>query len=274
MPLTVLIVDDEPLARARVRTLLTREADIREVLEAEDGDAAVRMIGEHKPDLVFLDVQMPGRDGFQVIEAVGAEQMPATVFVTAFDQHALRAFDVHAVDYLLKPFEDARFAQAFAHARSQRGLKAVARAADALRGVLADVGAATAPEAKGANGSGNGGATPAARYIDRVLVKHEGRSYVVRLADIRVIESDGNYVHLHDAKNKHVIRETLSNLESRLDPTKFVRIHRRLIVNLEVVKELQPWFGGDQVMLLNDGTKLRVSRTFREQVGAALEGQT
>ncbi|MCC7002123.1 MAG: response regulator transcription factor [Gemmatimonadaceae bacterium] len=271
MSLSVLIVDDEPLARSRVKGLLAREGDVREVLEAEDGEAAVRVLRETRPDIVFLDVQMPGRDGFGVIEAIGPEQMPATVFVTAFDQHALRAFDVHAVDYLLKPFDDERFTQAFAHAREQRSLKAVARAASALRGVLDDV-VRDDPTARHAGtGAGQSGGT---RYTDRVMVKHEGRSYVVKLADIRVIESDGNYVHLHDAKSKHIIRETLSALESRLDPTKFVRIHRRLIVNIEAVKELQPWFGGDQVMLLNDGTKLRVSRTFREQVARALEGKT
>lgn len=273
MTLSVLIVDDEPLARSRVKGLLAREGDVREVLEAEDGEAAVRVLREARPDIVFLDVQMPGRDGFGVIEAIGPEQMPATVFVTAFDQHALRAFDVHAVDYLLKPFDDERFAQALAHAREQRGLKAVARAASALRGVLDDVVRDDSPTRRGGTGQSTAAARYADRYTDRVMVKHEGRSYVVKLSDIRVIESDGNYVHLHDAKQKHVIRETLSALESRLDPTKFVRIHRRLIVNIEAVKELQPWFGGDQVMLLNDGTKLRVSRTFREQVARALEGQ-
>jgi two-component system LytT family response regulator len=269
MSLSVLVVDDEPLARSRVKGLLAREGDVREVLEAEDGEAAVRVLRETTPDVVFLDVQMPGRDGFGVIEAIGPEKMPATVFVTAFDQHALRAFDVHAVDYLLKPFDDERFAQAFAHAREQRGLKAVARAASALRGVLDDV----VRDDSAARRTAAGHSAPAARYTDRVMVKHEGRSYVVKMSDVRVIESDGNYVHLHDAKQKHVIRETLSALESRLDPTKFVRIHRRLIVNIEAVKELQPWFGGDQVMLLNDGTKLRVSRTFREQVARALEGK-
>lgn len=269
MSLSVLVVDDEPLARSRVKGLLARESDVREVLEAEDGEAAVRLLRESTPDIVFLDVQMPGRDGFDVIEAIGPEKMPATVFVTAFDQHALRAFDVHAVDYLLKPFDDERFAQALAHAREQRGLKAVSRAASALRGVLDDV----ARDDAVARRTGTTASSAAGRYADRVMVKHEGRSYVVRLSDVRVIESDGNYVHLHDAKTKHVIRETLSALESRLDPAKFVRIHRRLIVNLDAVKELQPWFGGDQVMLLTDGTKLRVSRTFREHVAKALEGK-
>ncbi|MFN0099673.1 MAG: LytR/AlgR family response regulator transcription factor [Gemmatimonadaceae bacterium] len=265
MTLCVLVVDDEPLARSRVKGLLAREGDVREVLEAEDGEAAVRVLRETTPDIVFLDVQMPGRDGFGVIEAIGPEKMPATVFVTAFDQHALRAFDVHAVDYLLKPFDDERFAQALAHAREQRGLKAVARAASALRGVLDDVVSGVLDDVVRDD--------PTVRYADRVMVKHEGRSYVVRMSDVRVVESDGNYVHLHDAKTKHIIRETLSALESRLDPAKFVRIHRRLIVNLDAVKELQPWFGGDQVMLLNDGTKLRVSRTFREHVAKALEGK-
>jgi two-component system LytT family response regulator len=272
MTLSVLVVDDEPLARERLRTLLTRERDVAEVSEAGDGNAAVEALLTHRPDVVFLDVQMPGRDGFEVMAAIGPERMPTTIFVTAYDQHAVRAFGVHAVDYLLKPFEDERFAQALARARKQQGLEAVEAAAHRLRALLAEVaphaaaGTVTAPVVTAP-------APPPSRYADRVMVKHDGRSYVVRLAEVRVIESDGNYVQLHDARTKHVIRETLTALEARLDPARFVRIHRRLIVNIDAVKELQPWFGGDQVMVLTDGTKLRVSRTYRERVAEALGGR-
>jgi two-component system LytT family response regulator len=214
--------------------------------------------------------------------------MPPTVFVTAYDQHALHAFDVAAVDYLLKPFDDERFAAAWERLRSRAAAGTIAAEARRVGALLTSLGNTAAPNAgrvhgnENGNGNGNGNAssygngsseTSRLPYIDRIVVRRDQRTYFVRLADVQWIESSGNYVILHAGKDRHEVRETLQSLEARLDPRRFTRIHRRLIVALDAIRELQPWFGGDQVMILQDGTKLRVSRTHRVSLERALRGE-
>lgn len=268
----VLIVDDEVLARQRVRRLLQNEADVEVVGEAGTGREAVRMINELSPDLVCLDVQMPELDGFGVLQELDGGAVPMVLFVTAYDEHAQRAFDVHAVDYVLKPVDADRFRAAFDRARTQRAhaaaaerlgelLATVRRLADGGGdkgdgNVLAGVAAATAA----ANGASNG------RYASRILVKHDGRMFFVKTTEIDWIEADRNYVKLHVGKAAHTIRDRISHLEETLDPRLFARIHRSTIVNLNRVREMQQWFSGDYVVILEDGTRLRLSRHYRDRV--------
>jgi two-component system LytT family response regulator len=228
-PVRAVIVDDEPLARDCVRLALGHQPGVEVVAECADGEQAVDAIRRHRPDLVFLDVQMPGVDGFGVIERVGVEEMPAVVFVTAFDEHALRAFEVHAVDYVLKPFDDARFGDAVRHACRQ------------LRA---------------------GGGGELRRTLHTLL--RELRS--VRVDDVDWFEAAGNYVRIHAGAQAHLVRLSLSGLGDKLDPGRFVRIHRSTIVNVEKIAEVQPWFGGDYLALLHDGRQLKVSRSFRDRL--------
>jgi len=265
----VLIVDDERLARVRVAERLRALAPRAALQEAADGATAAQLIGEWRPQAVFLDVQMPEIDGFGVVQAVGATKMPPTVFVTAFDQHALRAFDVAAVDYLLKPFDDERFAAAWERLRSRVAAGSIAAEAARFGALLSAMGSASGAIPAATNHEGENGRSP---FIDRMMVRRDQRTYFVRLAEVQWIESSGNYVILHSGRDRHEVRETLSALESRLDPRRFTRIHRRLIVSLDAIRELQPWFGGDQVMILHDGAKLRVSRTHRASLERALRG--
>lgn len=262
----VLIVDDEALARQRVRRLLQTEADVEVVGEAETGTDAVRLIRDTKPDLVCLDVQMPELDGFGVLEALRiddtrGDDLPMVLFVTAYDEHAQRAFDVHAVDYVLKPVDADRFHAAFDRARTQR---AHAVAAERLGQLLESVrhleGDAGSVGASRATANGN------AQHASRILVKAEGRMFFVKATDIDWIEADRNYVRLHVGKQSHTIRERISKLEETLDPRLFARIHRSTIVNLNRVREMQQWFSGDYVVLLEDGTRLRLSRHYRDRV--------
>lgn len=257
----VLIADDEPLARERIRDLVHHLAPLVECREVGDGDAAVEAIASWAPQAVFLDIQMPRRDGFAVLAAVGHEAMPPTAFVTAYDLHALRAFEVAAVDYLLKPFDDARFRRTWERITRAHDATALAAQAHALGALLAAVG-------------GQSPAPAATAYAERFLVRNGERTYPVATREIKWLQSDGNYVDLHTASGTHTIRESLAAVEARLDPARFVRIHRRVIVALDHIKELQPWFAGDQVLILKDGTKLRVSRTRRAQLAERLEGRT
>jgi two-component system LytT family response regulator len=275
-------VDDEALARQRVRRLLQNEADVEIVGEAESGHDAVAMIRQLQPDLVCLDVQMPGLDGFGVLREIDGSTVPMVLFITAYDEHAQRAFDVHAVDYVLKPVDEERFRAAFDKARKQRAnaqaaerlgelLETVRRLADGSAGDgradglaamglagAATNGAAAAAAAAGANGAG--------RYASRILVKQDGRMFFVKTTEIDWIEADRNYVRLHVGKTAHTIRERISHLEETLDPRLFARIHRSTIVNLNRVREMQQWFSGDYVVILEDGTRLRLSRHYRDRV--------
>ncbi len=253
MTVRVLIVDDEPLARNRLRGLLSSDPEVAVVGEAEDGPAAVAAIRDQAPDLVFLDVQMPVLDGLEVVAAVGPDRMPPTVFVTAYDQYAVRAFEVSAVDYLLKPVDADRFAAALRRAKDHVGRRADAGVRDRLLALLADARRADAPP-------------PAPPPADRLAVKSGGKVVFLRAEEIDWIEAAGNYSRLHVGKRAHLLRETMTALETRLDPKRFVRIHRSTIVNLERIRELQPYFHGDYIVLLHDGTQLTLSRTHRQKL--------
>ncbi len=268
----VLIVDDEALARQRVRRLLQNEPDVEVVGEAETGHDAVAMIRDLQPDLVCLDVQMPGLDGFGVLRELDGSTVPMVLFITAYDEHAQRAFDVHAVDYVLKPVDDERFRAAFDKARKQRAnAQAAERLGELLETVrrLADGGSAEPrldAAAAAAAGAGGGTANGGGRYASRILVKQDGRMFFVKTTEIDWIEADRNYVRLHVGKTAHTIRERISHLEETLDPRLFARIHRSTIVNLNRVREMQQWFSGDYVVILEDGTRLRLSRHYRDRV--------
>jgi two-component system, LytTR family, response regulator len=243
----VLIADDEPLARERLRTLLAGEDWLEIIAESQNGLEAVECILRHQPDLVFLDVQMPGATGFEVIEAVGPARMPLVVFVTAFDKYALRAFDVHALDYLLKPFDRERFEQALTRARQQLERRSTGDLERRLLELVQDLKGPT-------------------HKLERFVIKAGGRVFFVRGDEIDWIEAAGNYVKLHVGAESHLFRETMNALESRLDPDIFFRIHRSHIINIERVKELQPWFNGEYVVFLKNGTRLTLSRGYREKL--------
>jgi two-component system LytT family response regulator len=243
----VLIVDDEPLAREKIRLLLAREESVELAGECGNGADAVAAIQKLKPDLVFLDVQMPDGSGFDVIGHVGAERMPAVVFVTAYDRYALRAFDVHAVDYLLKPFDGERFQKALSRAQQHLERKDAGELERRLLELVQDL-------------------RPAPQRPERFVVKSGGRVFFVRTDEIDWIEAAGNYVKLHVGADAHLLRETMNALEAQLDPDVFYRIHRCHIVNIERVKELQPWFNGEYVVMLRSGARLTLSRGYREKL--------
>ena len=247
-----LIVDDEPLARERIRTLLRDEPDIELIGECADGKEAVSAIQGKNPELLFLDVQMPEMDGFAVLEAVGPERVPAVVFVTAYDRYALRAFDVHALDYLLKPFDRERFHKALERARAQVGERG--KLGDRLLALLKDI-------------------KEEPKRPERFVIKSAGRVFFLRADEIDWVEAAGNYVQLHVGSTTHLMRETMGGLEARLDPEKFVRIHRSAIVQVDRLKEMRPAFHGDYIVILQDGTRLDLSRSYREKLQALL-GQT
>lgn len=258
-----IIVDDEPTARRGVRLLLERDRTVEIVGEAAGGIEAVELIHRERPDLAFLDVQMPGCDGFETLARVGPAAVPAVVFVTAYDEHALRAFDVNAVDYLLKPYDDARFAAAL-----QRGKEAVRlRQADGVNTRLAKLldylqqnGERPAAPAKEEDGPG-----------DRILLKSSGEIFFLKADEIDWIEAEGDYMKFHVAGRTHLMRETMARLEERLDPQRFIRIHRSTIVNLDRLRKLSPSFAGEYAVVLHDGTKLKLSRGYHERIAALMK---
>lgn len=251
MQIRALIVDDMRLARDRVHRFLSADGEIEIVGECENGREAIAAIGELKPDLVFLDVQMPETDGFEVVEAIGAENMPAVVFVTAFDHFALRAFEVAALDYILKPFDAERFGATLKRAKLSLNKKADDGAEKRLLNLLDQL-------------------KNQPKYLKRIAIKNAGRTVFLPTDEIDWIESAGNYLQIHAGKTKHLVRETLSALQTKLDPEKFVRIHRGTIINAERIKEMHPLFNGDQEITLNGGAKLTLSRTFRENLFSLL----
>ena len=242
-----LIVDDEAMARERILGLLSQEQDVEVVGQCSDGQQAVSAIQQLSPELVFLDVQMPAVDGFGVIRQVGAERMPMVVFVTAYDEYALQAFEVHALDYLLKPFGRDRLQQCLDHARHQRDRRRAGDLGKSLLALVQDF-------------------RPEQKKQDRLVVKSGGRVFFVRTDEIDWIEAAGNYVRLHMKDQSHLFRETMNQMESRLDPQRFFRIHRSRIVNTERIKELQPWFNGEYVVILRNGTRLTLSRGYRDRL--------
>jgi two-component system LytT family response regulator len=247
MPLRTVIVDDEPLARERLRTLLEPHAEVVLLAECADGEEAIEAIRSLDPDLVFLDVQMPAVDGFGVLEALDG-RLPAVVFVTAYDDYALRAFEVNAIDYLLKPFDRARFEKALARVseRLARGPSAGDDDAGAggreLRALLAHLRAERG-------------------YSVRFVVRSGGRLQFVRAEEVDWIDAQGNYVRLHVGGKAHLVRETMKGVEARLDPDRFFRVHRSAIVNVDRIAALEPYFHGEYVVTMRDGSKLTSSRT-------------
>ena len=253
-----LIVDDEPLARRNLRVLLEKDPQIEILDECRNGREAVKAIQALSPDLIFLDIQMPEMDGFDVLERAGPEHIQAIVFVTAFDQYALKAFDVHALDYLLKPFDDERFAHALHRAKSQIEACEINRLSKRLLALLEE------------RDSERKVAVAQKDYLTRLMIKASGRVVLLKVSEIDFIEADGNYAKLHVGRKAHLLREKMNDLEGRLDPAKFVRIHRSIIVNLDRIKEMHPHFNGDYIVVLQDGQKLRLSRTRRENLEARL----
>jgi two-component system LytT family response regulator len=246
----VLIVDDEPLARQRIEDLLTHEEGVEIVGTADNGLAAVEALRRLRPDIVFLDVQMPGKTGLEVARTIGPDQMPATIFVTAYDQHALQAFDLAALDYLVKPFDDERFEEAFRRARRLVELHDLRRLHERLLTVLHEAELPAAP----------------AGFIERIPVESRGKVRFIPVADIDYIAASGPYAELVVGTKRHLIREAMQTLETRLDPQRFMRIHRSAIVQLDRVDTLLKGAGGDYEVQLTNGTRLRVSRSHREEL--------
>ncbi len=247
----VLIVDDEPLARARIRKLLSVESDVEQILECENGLEAAASITTWQPDLVFLDVQMPGLDGFGVVERIGPARMPVTVFVTAFDEFALKAFDAHALDYLLKPFGAERLQRALARAREQLALR---QRSDLERKLTALLGGAVTPQS----------------YTVRFPVRSGSRISLVEAASVDWIGAEGNYIALHAGRQVHLIRETMTDLDKGLDPKRFVRIHRSTIVRIDAIRAVESILRGEYIVILKDGTRLGSSSSYRDRLEAAL----
>lgn len=252
----VAIADDEPLARRRLRSLLARHADVEIVAECANGPALVAAIEQHRPAAVFLDVQMPGMTGVDVMRAVGPHAVPAVVLVTAFDEHAIDAFEQQALDYVLKPVDDERFDRALGRVRERVAQRSASALAEGALRLLAQREAAPP-------------AAPA-KYATRLLLRSTEKLSFVEVGAIDWVEADGDYVRLHTAKGTHLHRSTLAAIEAQLDPAAFVRIHRSTIVRTERIRELQPYFHGEYVVVLRDGSKLKLSRSYREKLEGAL----
>jgi two-component system LytT family response regulator len=259
----VIVVDDEPLARSGLIKLCSTDPELELVGECSDGRAAVAAIEQVEPDLVLLDIQMPEMDGFEVLHAVGADSMPHVIFVTAYDQFAVRAFEVHALDYLLKPFDDERFFDAIGRAKQAireadpRSLKA------RIVELLAEAGLQDVeqPERTGRNRTSS---RPAGDYLSRIAVREPGRTVLVRVDEIEWIEAANYCAKLHTRSKVHIIRESLKALETQLEPTRFFRVSRSAIVNLDRIQEIQPFARGSQMLVLKDGTRVTLTRNRRE----------
>ena len=244
-PIRVLIADDETSARRRLLQFLAEESDVSVIAECSDGVQACAQIERLAPDLVFLDVEMPELDGLGVVARIGADRMPATIFATAYDHYALSAFDANAMDYLLKPFDRERFSKSMAKARSWIRMGHLSECQTQLTALLADQGRAK-------------------KYPERLLVRSGESQQLINTAEILYISSEGNYIRLHTLGGKHQLRERMVGIIDRLDPATFRRIHRSHIVNLNHVRKLLPWFGGDTLVMMADGSRLTLSRNYRQ----------
>ena len=243
----VLIADDEALARKFIRRMLKQDPDVESVAECSNGADAVATIRKEKPDLVFLDVQMPEMDGFAVLDAVRLDHLPEIVFTTAYESYAIRAFELHALDYLLKPFDQVRFKAALKYAkerfRSQHEEDKRLQVGTLLESIRAQQ-----------------------EYLDRIIIRADGRITFLHTREIDWIEADDKYLHLHTGKGARMVRQTLAAIESQLDPKKFLRVHRSAMVNMDRIKELQPLFNGEHSLILDDGTRLTLSRKYKEKL--------
>jgi two-component system LytT family response regulator len=253
LAIRTLIVDDEPLGRERIRTLLKNDPEVEIVGECSDGRQAIAAIERTRPDLVYLDVQMPEVDGFAVLDGIAGEWMPVIIFVTAYDRYAVQAFEVHALDYLLKSFDRERFQDALRRAKEQVRRLQEGGWNERLTGLLEDLQARQS-------------------HLTRLVIRSAGRILFLRVEEIDWLEAAGNYVRIHVGRESHLIRETLQSVGGRLDPAKFLRIHRSTVINIDRIKQLQPLFHGDYVLTLLDGTELTLSRNYREKF-SELSGQ-
>jgi two-component system, LytTR family, response regulator len=249
MTVRVIVADDEPIGRHRLVRLLQAEPDTDVVAACADGEEAVDAIREHAPDVVLLDIQMPNLDGFEVVAALGDAHQPVVIFVTAHDQYALRAFEVHAFDYLLKPVDQDRLREAIARAVSSAGRSPQSSPTRRILGLLEEL-----------------NARERARGRERLVVRSPERAFFLRTESIDYIEAAGKFVHLHVGRTVHALRESMAELEQELDPARFLRISRSVIVNLDRIQEIQPWFQGDYVLILSDGTKLTSTRGYRDNM--------
>jgi two-component system LytT family response regulator len=254
MRINALIVDDEPMARERIADLLGSRGDVDVLGECDNGREAVNAIRQQRPDLVFMDVQMPEMGGFEVIETLAESELPEIIFTTAYDKFALRAFEVHAVDYILKPFERDRFYSALDAARNRVQARANKDVANRMATLLAELRSRSSGPVK-------------------IAVKTEGRILLIEANDIQWVEAAGNYAELHTGQDSHLVRETMTKLAERLPEETFVRINRSAIVNLAAIKELQPSFHGEYTVFLKDGAKLKLSRTHRDKLDRLLGDQ-
>lgn len=243
--LKILIVDDEQPARKKIRSFLKGQSGIESILEAENGIEAVEKLHQHQPDMVLLDIQMPGMTGFEVIEAIGIENMPVIVFVTAYDRYAIDAFEVQAIDYLLKPFDEERFQRSFNRAVEQIALKK--SNLSNLKNLINEVSRET-------------------KHLERLIINEGSRYFFVPTSKILYIAAEEKYVKIFTEKDHYLVRNTMNNLEQQLDPAKFKRIHRSYIVNIDFIKEMQPWSHGDYIVILKNETKLTLSRRFRDRL--------
>ena len=242
----VLIIDDESLARETIDLLLRDQAEVEVIGECKDGAEAVEMIRKLNPDLVFLDIQMPELNGFEVIEEIGPEKMPSVIFATAFDEYAIKAFDAHAMDYLLKPFDDYRFEVALKRALAQIKQKELGSLSERLSALM-DEGKVESVEDE---------------VLDRIMIKERGGVVFIKTEDIDFVEAAGDYVVMYVGQKKHMTRESMTKMEGKLGVKNFARIHRSTIVNLERIKELKPYFHGDYLVYLKDGRELKLSRRY------------
>jgi two-component system LytT family response regulator len=251
--ITALIADDEPLARELLRSMLSRHPELHILGECRDGEETITMVRKHQPDLLFLDIQMPEQDGFEVLREIPEDRMPVVIFVTAYDQYAIRAFEVHALDYLLKPFDEERLeravtrAQHYLDSRHQEGNQIAERMYEMLRQMQ------TRPQ-----------------YTERVVIRDGDRAFLQPAAEIDWLEADGKYTRVHVGKEIYSIREGITKLEQELDPSRFLRISRSAIVNIDQIKELRSWFQGDYLVVLKNGKQLTSTRTYREGLQALL----
>ena len=247
--IATLVVDDEPLARDYIRRLLKDDDQIEIVGEAGNGRDAVRLINEQKPELIFLDVQMPEMDGFTVLNNLEPDILPTVIFTTAYEAYAIRAFEIHALDYLLKPFDDHRFAQAVRHTKERLSRRHSEKPAESeqIKELLENI-----------------NDTP--QYLERFLIKSNGRIVFLKTKEIDWIKSDDKYVYLHFGKSSHLVRQSLSQMKTQLDPKLFVQIHRSAIVNIERIKELQPMFNGEYNLLLENGAEVPLSRNYKSKL--------